>query len=231
MDEAKAKQILDQVVGQVFGYQNPLTVGQAMSKFAFDVRLPQQVFDSSTGDATWAASLNENRYLTFDSVKKRIVKNDGLQDYRKMNDVESVLSAWSDINYAMSEREIDSTNVFESDGVYHSENVYRSLDIRKSKNILFSDGVDSSEFIVAGQTSKSSKYCIRIEDSKNVSNSFNVNWSNKITSSYFIRDCYDLVDCMFCTHLAGKRFCIANIQLEEAEYNEMKLKIIQWILT
>ncbi len=230
MNQQAAKTILDQTIGQVFGYQNPLSLEQALQKFAFDVRLPQQVYDATTGQPTWTASMGDVQYLTLANAVERSKNGDNLRDYQKMTSVEDVMNAWTSVNYAMTEREIASKNVAESDGVYHSENIYRSLDIRKSKNILFSDGVDECDHIVAGQTSKKSQYCVRVEDSKNISSSFNVIWSNKITSSFFIRDCYDLVDCMFCTHLAGKKFCVANIQLEEAEYKALRDKIVRWIL-
>jgi len=230
MNQPMAKTILDQTIGQVFGYQNPLSLDQAMQKFAFDVRLPQQVYDATTGQQTWAASIGDTQYLTLANAVERSKNGDNLRDYQKMTSVEDVMNAWASVNYAMTERQIASTNVAESDGVYHSENIYRSLDIRKSKNILFSDGVDECDHIAAGQTSKKLQYCVRVEDSKNIVESFNVIWSNKITRSLFIRDCYDLVDCMFCTHLAGKKFCIANIQLEEAEYKALRDKIVRWIL-
>lgn len=231
MNEQAARQVLDTIVGKVFGYQNPLSLSQARDKFAFDVRLPQQVYDTATGQPTWAASFGDSRYLQPESVKKKAELDGNLQPSRTLANLQDIMEAWDEVNYAMSERQIGSTNVAESDGVYHSTNVYRSVDIRKSNNILFSDGVDASEFILAGQTSKSSKYAIRIEDSKNIESSFNVIWSNKISNSFFIRDCYDLVDCMFCTHLAGRRFCIANIQVTEQEYERLKLEVIRWILT
>ena len=229
MNETTAKTLLDTIVGQIFGYKNPLTLDQAMTKFAFDVRLPQEVFDASTGQPTWVASMSQNRYLTSDAVKKRLADGGDLQPHRDMTSIDDVLAAWQDINYATAERQIDSTDVAQSDGVYHSQNIYRSIDIRKSKNILFSDGVDACDHVVGGQTSKACQYTIRVEDSKNISSSFNVVWSNKISNSLFIQDCYDLEECIFCTHLAGKKFCIANIQYTEEQYRKTKDMIIRWI--
>ncbi len=43
MDATKAKEIADKIVGQIFGFQNPYSLEQFINKFAFDVRLPQQV--------------------------------------------------------------------------------------------------------------------------------------------------------------------------------------------
>ena len=40
-----------------------------------------------------------------------------------------------------------------------------------------------------------------------------------------------MTDCMFCTNLAGKQFCIANMQYEEAEYRRVKDMVVRWILS
>ena len=73
-------------------------------------------------------------------------------------------------------------------------------------------------------------FCIRCDDSKNCSNSYNVICSNKVNNSLFIQDCFDLYECMFCSHIASKRYCIANMQFEEQEYFAIKKVIIDWIL-
>lgn len=230
MNEAIAKQILDTIVGQIFGYQNPLSLDDAMRRFAFDVRLPQQVFDEESREPVWVAAMSENRVRSMQTNQKQYANDAGMQHYRQMTTMQDVLSAWNHVNVASGDRQIGSTNVAECDGVYHSDRVYRSVDIRKSKNILFSDGVDMCDYVVAGQTSKKSAYVIRVEDSKNVVSSFNVVWSNKVKNSMFIQDCYDVEDCLFCAHLAGKRFCIGNIQYEEAEYRRIKDMIVRWVL-
>lgn len=35
----------------------------------------------------------------------------------------------------------------------------------------------------------------------------------------------------FCSHIANKKYCIANMQFEEEEYFEIKKTIISWILS
>jgi len=232
MNADLAKEILDKVVGAVFGYQNPLTLEQAMQKFAFDLRLPQQVYDATSGKPTWAISVNPSRFITIDSARTYgEAHNDWMIEKRPLNSIEDVITAWAETNLTTTERTIESINVAESDGVYNSENIYRSSDVRNSKNVIFSEGGDSYEYVVAGSRSQTSSYCIRVEDSQLCSNSFNVVWSAKVSNSFFVQDCYDVMDCMFCSHLSGKRFCVANMQLTEEEYNMVKKDVIQWILT
>jgi hypothetical protein len=229
MNKDQAQQILDKIIGQIFGYKNPLSLEQFMQKYAFDVRLPNKVSDSTTGQETWAQSINPTKFITVENAWKR--EDWSMMPRRDVKTIEDILAAWEEVNYTATERYLDSTNIAESDNIYESENVYRSQDISRSKNMLFSDGVFESEFIVAGQRSNNSTFCARIEDSKECSNSFGVSWSKKITNSLFIHDCADVYESMFCSHVNTKRFCIANMQFEEEEYKKLKEIVIRWILT
>ena len=130
----------------------------------------------------------------------------------------------------LAERVYDSINVSKSDTIYRCENVYRCTDCSDSKNIIYCDSCGESEFLIASQRSGNCNFCIRCDDSKNCSNSYNVICSNKVNNSLFIQDCFDLYECMFCSHIASKRYCIANMQFEEQEYFAIKKVIIDWIL-
>lgn len=231
MNATEAKEILDKVVGVVFGYQNPLSLEEAMQKFAFDLNLPQQVYDSTTNEPTWANSVNPSRYMTLENMRAKNSETEWMLPKRQLSSIEDILTAWSETNYTTTDRQIDSINVAESDSIMNSENVYRSALIRRCKNVLFSRGCVDSEYIVAGSESQTASFSIRVEDSQLVSNSFNVVWSAKVSNSFFIQDCYDVSDCMFCSHIAGKQYCIANIQFTKEEYERLKLEVIKWIFT
>jgi len=228
MTDVQAKEVLDKIVGQIFGYKNPFTLEQFAQKHAFDVRLPNLVNDSTTGEETWAQSINPTKFITVENAWAR--EDWSVRDKRELNTIEDILGAWNDINYTATERYLDSINVAQSDNIYTSENVYRSQDISDSKNILFSDGIFNSEYIASGQRSNSATFCIRIEDSKECSNSFGVSWSKKVVNGFFIHDCADIYESMFCSHVTNKRFCIANMQFEEEEYKKLKDMVIRWIL-
>lgn len=232
MNADEAKKILDKIVGQVFGFQNPLSLEQAMSKFAFDLKLPQQVYDSTDGSPTWAASTNPTRFVKMENARNNEAsESEGLYAKQPINNLQELLDKWNAINYTTTEREIDTLNVAESDDVIRSENVYRSAGIQRSKNILFSEDVHDSEFIVGGQRAGSNNFCIRIQDSGECSNSFEVSWSTRITNCMFIHDAADMQDSMFCTNIKGKRFCIANMQFTEEEYTKLRAEVVRWILT
>lgn len=230
MDAQAAKLIIDKIVGQVFGYQNPLSLEQFMSKFAFDLRLPQQVYDNLDNTPTWASSITPGKFVRFQHALE-LPEGTWEKEKRPINSVEDILKYWSETNIMAAERYLDSLNVAESDDVTNSENVYRSQNILRSKNVVFTDGAWDSEYIAACQRSNTSNFSIRVEDSNNVSNSFSVNWSKNISNSLFVQDSANLQDCMFCSHITSKQFWIANMPFEEAEYRKIRDMVVRWILT
>jgi len=230
MDSQVAKAIVDKVTGQVFGYNNPLSLEQVLAKFAFDIKLPQKVYDSTTNEPTWATSANPVKFVSFENSIK-LPPEYWEKPTRPINSIEDLLGFWAETNVMASERYLDSINVAESDDVRHSENVYRSQNIEGSKNIVFVDGARDAEFLVASQRSQASNFCIRLEDSGECSNSFNVQWSTKITNSMFIQNCANMQDSMFCSHLNSKRFYIANMQYSETDYKRIRDMVVRWILT
>ncbi len=230
MDQQIAKSIVDKIIGQIFGYQSPLTLEQILTKFAFDVRLPQRVQDSITNKPTWASSTNPVKFVSFEHTQE-MPEGAWERPKQPINSIQDILGYWNETNHMATERYLDSLNVAESDDVRHSENVYRSQNIEGSKNIIFTDGAINSEFLAASQRSQSSNFCIRLEDSGESSNSFSVSWSTKISNSFFIQDCANMQDCMFCSHMNSKQYWIANMPFEEAEYRKIRDMVVRWILT
>ncbi|MEO6761040.1 MAG: hypothetical protein ABI220_01525 [Candidatus Saccharimonadales bacterium] len=231
MNSVEAKNILDKVVGQIFGYQNPLSLEQAMQKFAFDVRLPQQVLDSTDGTASWAQSVNATRYMKMANARAMEQSQTGLRPPKQLTGLQDVIAAWNEINYTTTERLLESDNIAESDNINNSQSVFRSQDIRRSKNVVFSDNLSNCEFLVACQGSVNSAFCIRISDCSEVSNSFEISWCAKLNNCLFMHDCGDMQDSMFCTNMKGGRFCIANMQFDEAEYRRLRNETVRWVLT
>jgi hypothetical protein len=228
MTKTQAQASLDKIIGQIFGFKNPFTLEQFMQKYAFDIKLPNQVTDSTTGQQTWSQSINPTKYITVENAWAREDWN--MMPRRDIKGVEDILAAWEEINFTATERYLDSTNVSESDNVYESDSVYRSIDVHTSKNVLFSDGVWDSEFLAACQRCHSNTYSARIEDSHSCSNSFEVSWSKNVVNSFFIHDCADIFESMFCSHVTSKKFCIANMQFNEDEYRKLKDMVIRWVL-
>lgn len=236
MTQREAQEILDKIVGQVFGFKNPMSLDQFMQKFTFDVKLPQQVNDTYDGSLTWAQSTNPLKFMKMANARGIEIggasqATDWLRPSRSLNDIDDIMAAWNEINFTTTERLNDCINVSESDNIEFSENIFRSQDIRRSKNIVLSDSLGGCEYMAASQRCRDSVFSIRVEDSGECSNCFSISWCGRITNSFFIHDASDMQDSMFCTNIMGKRFCIANMQYDETEYKRLRDIVARWILT
>lgn len=229
MDDNIAKQIADTIIGQIFGLQNPYTLEEFKNKFAFDIRMTSDVTDSITGKTVWVQNPTGNKFLHFQDMIDR--GGDMMRPTQPINAIEDIMRMWQEVNYTAGERTINSLNTAKSDAIYGSQNIYQSIDMHDSKNVLFSETSLFCEYSAAVQRSNTCIYSLRVDDSNKVTKSFQVSWSGNITNSLFIKDSKNLSDCMFCSQITDKRFCIANMQFEEAEYRKWEALVKQWILS
>lgn len=231
MSDKESIEIVNKIFKMVFNRENNMTLDELLEKFAFDVKLPKQVNDSVTNEVTWADSINSGKFITNKNMEEKDTTTGWMLEKRDISSLEDIIQIWNSINLTTTERVYDSINVSKSDTIYNCENVMRSTDCNRCKNIIFCDSCGSSEFLLASQRSGTCSFSIRTDDSKDCSNSYNVICSNKVTNSLFVQDCFNLYECMFCSHIANKRYCIANMQFEEDEYFEIKNAVIDWILS
>ena len=227
MNERITKEIVDKIFANVFNCENPFTVQEIFEKFAYDLNLPKEVKDSVTGESTWAISINPTKFI---SQKNSFKIESWMQEKVELTGLEDILKIWDKINYTTTERCFDSVNTIESDTVYQSENMIRSSNSFGSKNVVFTDGSYGNEYVLASRSAKNCQYSIKIDESSNCTNSYHVTNSDNISNSMFIRDCTSLHECIFCSYISNKKFCIANMQFEEEEYYAMKKEIIKWII-
>lgn len=230
MNDKEALKIINKIFKSIFDKDNNYNLEEILEKFAFDIKLPKQVTDSTTNEITWADSISSGRFITNENMEKRDKEVGWMLPKKDINDLEELINIWNSINLTTTERVYDSINVAKSDTIYRCENVYRSTDCSDSKNIVYCDSCGNSEYLLASQRSGTCNFSIRCDDSKDCSNSYSVICSNKVSNSLFIQDCYNLYECIFCSHIASKRYCIANMQFESDEYYQIKEKIIEWIL-
>lgn len=231
MNETKALEIVNNIFNSVFESGNPYSLDEILNKFAFDIKLPKQVNDFYTNEITWAASTNNERFITLSNMNKKDEREGWILPKQNITNLDDLLNIWYSINLVTTERVYDSIDVIKSDTIYSCRNVYHSSDCRNSQNIIYCDSCGDSEYLLASQRSGTCTYCIRVDDSKDCSNSYSVICSSKISNSFFIQDCFDLYECMFCSHISSKKYCIANMQFDTQEYYAIKKLIINWILT
>ncbi len=230
MDDKQCKSVINNIFMEIFGQNCPIEIEELMAECAFDIRLPNKVIDAVTGKETWASSINSNKYISQTNMNKYDEYKGWMRPKKEINSLDDIMRLWEKVNYTTTERVYDSINVSKSDTIYNCENIYRSQDCRTCKNTIFSDGCADSEYIIACQRSANCSYSIRVDDSNNCSNCYNVICSAKISNSFFIQDANSLHECMFCSHIANRRYCIANMQFERDEYMAIKAEIMKWII-
>lgn len=229
MDKKQTISEINKTFNNIFGKPSPFSIDEILTKFAFDIKLPQAVHDSLTKKITWAQSVNPDKFITQNNMEKYDSQYGWLQERKEVNNLNDIIKYWKKINYTTTERVYDSINVHESDPIYRCENVFRSTDCRNCKNIVFCDGCGDSQNIIACQRTANSNFCIRVDDSTHCMNSYNVVCSSKISNSIFIQDCNNLNECMFCSHISNKSYYISNMPFEKEEYFNIKKEIINWI--
>ncbi len=230
MNDSMAMTIINKIFQNIFEQQNQCSLETILEKFAFDVKLPKKVNDSTTNEVTWADAISSGKFITLNNMEKRDIDTGWMLPKKNVSNLQEIIDIWNQVNLTTTERVYDSINVAKSDTIYRCENIYQSTDCSDSKNLIYCDSCGNSEFLLASQRTSSSLFCIKVDDSKDCSNSYHVICSNKVSNSIFIQDCFNLHECIFCSHIANKKFCIANMQFEEEEYFQIKKIIIEWIL-
>ena len=230
MNDTIALEIVNKIFQSVFDCNNSFSLDVLLEKFAFDIKLPKRVIDSTTNEVTWADSVHSGLFIKNENMFQRDKNIGWMLPKREIHKLQEIIDIWNTINYTTTERVYDSLGVMQSDTIYRCQNVYRSTGCSDSTNLIFCDSCTHCEYLLASQRSGACSFCIRTDDSKDCSNCYSVICSNKVRNSFFIQDCFDLDECMFCAHIASKRFCIANMQFEEEEYYEIKKVVVSWIL-
>ena len=229
MNNKQAMEVANEVFMSIFGQKNTYNLEEILTEFAFDIKLPQKVIDTTTGEETWAISINPTKFITQKNMENFNHGNGWMLKKRHVGSLEEILKLWKKINYTITERIYDSTNISQSDTIYSCENLLRCNDCKACKNSMYLDGCSNSEFMIASQRTVTSSFCLRVDDSANCSNSYNVICSAKISNSFFIQDCNSLHECLFCSHISNRKYCIANMQFEKEDYFAIKNGIVRWI--
>ena len=230
MKDEEVNKTINLIFNNIFNQNNILDIAELKLKYAFDIKLPKEVKDSTTNEITYTDLVNATKYITQKNMELRDLKDNWMLPKKNISSLEELIKIWQTINLSTTERVYDSLFVSKSDTIYRCQNIYNSTSCSDSKNLIFCDSCANCEYLLASQRSNTCAFCIRVDDSKDCSNSYNVICSNKISNSYFIQDCYDLYECMFCSHIANKKYCIANMQFTKEEYIQIKDQIITWII-
>lgn len=220
------KDIYHQVWKEVFPTIEPMDVEKFKALFTFDISLPIKYQCSFTGEDVYCTQeYGYKRFMGDKTREQKMKEGNNLQDKIGIENLSQVLERAKNVAYFRGNKAINSDVVEESDNIYSSSYIYNSTFIQGATKLMFCRDMGPSEYMLASKNSKNSSFGIRVMDSDSISNSFEVSFSGKCSSSYFCHNCFDLRDCMFCFDIASKQYCIANMQFEKNEYTALKDKL------
>ena len=178
----------------------------------------------------WVADEQEGeKFINQEEVAEGYKKDGWMRSYIKLESIQEVLKKWTEINYVVASRQVNSTEIEESDGVYNSRGIYASSSIFDSKNIVGSRKLFDCQYLVGCRDDTACLVGAGVRESIYCSKCWEVSWSNKVSRSAFVHDCYDVSEFLFCSHLRSKKYCVANIQLEKDEYLKIKEMVKEWM--
>ena len=230
MNEQKALEIAQNIFMNIFRKENTLSLEEIQEKFASSIKLPIEVHDSTTGEVTWTDE-KVDFYITQKNKEKVDFSTGWMKKELSFHSIEELITNWKQINHKTTERLYNCEDCIQSDTLYNCVSSYRSLNCRQCKNIIYSEGCGDCEYLIACKNSGNCNYCIEVNDSGTCSNSYLVTCSSKISNSLVIQDCFNLHECIFCSHISNRRYCICNTQFEKEDYFRWKNLIIDWILS
>lgn len=230
MDVQNVKKISDYIFKDVFGVDNSFSLEELQKKFAIDIPSVQKIKCLLSKKDTWTFSATDEKIASQEAIAEQFKKDEWMKKKKSLDSMKDILNAWEEINYQTSEKYINSVDVAQSDGVYNSANVFHSVSIFDSKNIVFSYKIFDSNYMFASRDNSSCTLGIRMKESLFCSSGFEISWSNKVSKSMYIHDSFDLFECLFCSHIRTRKYCIANMQFEKEEYFKLKKKVVEWIL-
>lgn len=231
MNPAQIKETIDLLFKDVFGRPCPFSIDELEARLTVGIPLPARVTCVLTGQETFVYDPQPDQmFVSQEGFMGQARIDDWMKPKRPLESMKDVFDAWKQVSYMTGEKHINSQNVTQSDSILTSSNIYRSSLIGSSKGILLSHHNYFSNYLLACRGNTSCNFGIRVFDSGYCASNYEVRWSNKVSRSYFINDCLDLYECLFCYGIRSKKYCIANMQYEQAEYMKIKEMVIDWIL-
>jgi hypothetical protein len=184
-----------------------------------------------SGKKLWVGS---NNYLTnarfFDfncenSEYDKIISKE--IEFNKIKDIDSLIEAVTEkIIYAGNKVFGNSKNVVDSDSVIDSSNILNSSRLIGCKYVAYSYMMQFNDYSFGSSSSGESKYIARCFGNNSLNRCFETCGTIGASDCYFSYNVWNCSESLFSFNLRSKRHTIANIQLDEGKYIELKRKLI-----
>jgi len=173
-------------------------------------------------------------FLFKEIPKARMINRDEESEASKLqvevcdsDNLESVIRKISDIAfYRIDMSEGNITNVIKSPLIYHGINAYYVGDLTFGKNCAYCTYALNDEYVFGCHRCIHSKFCIRCENSVNLTACFEMDSCTNCANSMFCHNSENLDNCMFCFNTKSKRYAIANVEVGREKYMQIREKVL-----
>ena len=98
MNNTEVIETVNKIFKNVFNRENKFSIEEIKEKFAFDVKIPKMVYDSTTNEETWATSIHGNKFITLNNMEKKDQDTGWMLEKRNIDNLEELVSIWNSIN-------------------------------------------------------------------------------------------------------------------------------------
>ncbi|MEW5997113.1 MAG: hypothetical protein AB1657_06015 [Candidatus Micrarchaeota archaeon] len=122
-------------------------------------------------------------------------------------------------------------NAIECNDIYSAYHCYRASKVYFTKFTAFSYWARNCEYTFGCDSLRTSSFCIQCHNSFKLSRCFEVDTSQDCTGSYFLHNCENVHDSMFCFNTKNKRYAIGNSEVGKENFLKAKSALQAWLLS
>ncbi len=121
-------------------------------------------------------------------------------------------------------------NAVDVTAIFNANNVYAFWDATESSLSAFASAVIKSKMIFGGYLRMlQSSSCINCYDSTDLNRCFEVDGSYGCSDSYFLHNCENVSDSMFCFNAKNMRYAIGNVVVGREEFARVKKILLDYV--
>ncbi|MEW5997111.1 MAG: hypothetical protein AB1657_06005 [Candidatus Micrarchaeota archaeon] len=124
-----------------------------------------------------------------------------------------------------------SSNMVECSNFTNSYHCFHSSNLYFVKFAAYSFWPRDCEHVFGCDSLRTSSFCINCYNSFKLSRCFEVDTSQDCTGSYFLHNCENVHDSMFCFNVKNKRYAIGNAEVGKEKFFEAKKALQLWLLS
>ena len=201
--------------------------------------LCERIKKVKTIKSVFGKEVHYNPISFFEEIPKdRIVGRYEVEEVSKLNirvdnedSLERIMKKISKIAlYQVDMWEGNNQNIIKSSVIDHCVNVYYVGDCAFGKNCAYCTLAVETDSVFGSFRASYSKFCIRCENSVNLTACFEMDSCTNCANSMFCHNCENLDNCMFCFNTKSKRYAIGNVEIGREKYMEIRERILAEIV-